>query len=186
MGAYVKNLDVFHCPEDTDPTVNKDMAYWQAQLADVKIGPSSYILNALQSFAPAWGVSVPSGAFPIDANYTQVSLASLTRPADLVALSEGRYDFVAPYHGIANTEIALASYITSGRSMEPQDHIQIPNESTIRLLTQALPGGPNPFLYRTWHKHSGGSNFAFVDGHVKFCNPSQLLSGEHWIGNWPY
>jgi prepilin-type processing-associated H-X9-DG protein len=40
-------------------------------------------------------------------------------------------------------------------------------------------------LIPIFRKHTGVSNFALADGHVKAFRAEAILDGSHWLANWP-
>ena len=183
LQTYTKNKDVFRCPSDGN-AVDPGMA--------TSLGPNrvpamrSYMVSAFNR-APdgsgtAFGVSQPQGVVTIGSTYggaeAATSMASINTPADVVLLCEGQRELNDWWCGdgiFSNTEI---DWCWGTMSQVNADWLP----TSIVLFPQE---GYNLRLTKAWRKHSGGSNVAFADGHVKAVRPSDLLNPRRWLSNAP-
>ena len=171
---YIKNTEIFKCPSDSisgDP--NK---YYKGGMStSIKIGPMSYQANAF-SGEDRWGVKKGVGLMPNIFGPGATALAAAPAPADIVMLCEGRkglYDFYGDKTEYANTEID---------NYEFYGGIDLAYGYMIDGTVLAKPGD---VLYRSWRLHTGSSNVAFGDGHVKASRPGDLDQAKRWFVNAP-
>ena len=100
------------------------------------------------------------------------SQAAIPRPADTILFAEGMQDMLAWWGcGVyASTEV---DWCWGTMSMVYADWL-------VNLIVFAPPGDT---LGRAWRKHTGSSNVAFADGHVKSLRPNDLNQPARWLIN---
>lgn len=183
LQTYTKNREIFRCPSDS-AAVSPEVI--------TSVGPArppamrSYMVSAFNR-APdgsgtAFGIAQPQGVVTIGTTYNgaeaATSMASINAPADVVLFSEGQREMNDWWCGdgsYSNTEVDWCWGTMS----------QINADSMITSIVLLPQEGYNLRLTKGWRKHSGGSNVAFADGHVKSVRPTELLNPRRWLANAP-
>jgi prepilin-type N-terminal cleavage/methylation domain-containing protein/prepilin-type processing-associated H-X9-DG protein len=177
IGPYIKNGDIFRCPDDSI-TGSAQSWYSGGMPTTIKPYPLSYIANAFDGGSTYWninGVGViqqiwnPSGP-------TATADAGIPAPADIVVFSEGRPQWYAWWGAApdwANTEID--DFLFYGGI----------DYSYAYQLADSLLALQGDTLYPVWHKHTGGTNVAFADGHTKLQRAGDLDTPKRWFINAP-
>jgi len=168
---YVKNTGLYACPNDSERwgQDTTDMWWWsiprshQNPAFDPTRGqtPDKYGSGQQSSAAVSYGMneSLTGG----------VSLAQITKPADTVQFSDAAQpltDFWEDTPGV----IAGRAAFGKGRSATPETG---GNAGDYHGNIAGVP--------RTWERyarHTGGNNFVFADGHVKFLRWEKTLESE--------
>lgn len=174
---YIKNTGIYKCPSDAFPAGHNAAFYGLP--ANRNPLPISYMANAITPFYPMFGVDKPQGLMPVGPEYGSgypgaTTLAAVPAPADMVMLAEGRLEYYQGIYGCGewlNNEIDWC-YVTE----------DVTQQFIIDYFTLATPSDP---WYRSWRRHSGGSNVAFADGHSKSLRPSDLRDPKRWLINPP-
>ncbi|HLK61335.1 MAG TPA: prepilin-type N-terminal cleavage/methylation domain-containing protein [Chthonomonadaceae bacterium] len=185
---YIKNKQVLLCPDDQGTV---DPSIISALPASRHPVPSSYMPNSISTYysgQTAFGIANPQGIFAMDNAYSYgptipaTILAQVNHPADVVMLSEGKRDF-------QNWWCGTPTYENNETDWCFYSNIGIYDESYIQLFVLApILAQSNPYdarLIPVFHKHTGISNFALSDGHVKALQANAMLDGSHWLCNWP-
>jgi len=185
---YIKNKQALLCPDDNGGVV--DPGIIAALPATRRPVPSSYMPNSISPWytgAVMFGVANPQGLFELDDAYTGLTLSATTlaavnRPADVVMLTEGKRDFQNWWCGSPNYEDNETDWCF-------WSNIGIYDESYVDLFVYApqlaVSNSYDARLIPVFHKHTGMSNYALSDGHVKAMQANALLDGSHWLANWP-
>lgn len=201
VGPYLKSAKVLQCPSDSFKA-----SYGAGLLAlpgSRKPVPDSYMINAVTAYSD-WGqdysqqaydgVSIPQGVFPPQAGYPwhtfpNITMAQLAYPSDLVELVDAKEGW-SEYGGQAaeqNNEndtwwdASRGCWQNWGYFSMSQVYFGLSDA----ILNPTYPDG------KGMTKHSGGTNVAFTDGHVKWWIPTQFLtrSGQpdpkNWMSNAP-
>ncbi len=170
---YVKNTGIYACPSDAqrwgqDTT---DMWWWgvprtlQAQPFDPRRGLAGdpFGSGRASDVAISYGLneSLTNG----------VPLSQLGRPAETVFVSDAMQPLTDFWDDNPNH--------ISGRAVFPK--------GTSQDTAQGFTGNPGDFhgdvgrvpdTWARWTRHSGGNNYSFADGHVKFIPWRQALEGK--------
>jgi prepilin-type N-terminal cleavage/methylation domain-containing protein/prepilin-type processing-associated H-X9-DG protein len=184
VGVYAKSRGIFHCPDDPTPTTA------------VGTSPESYMTNSYCAwdggskyhqgpftysyFYSGGNVYCPQGAY--GAGIVDVTNATLDQPSNLIMLSDGLYDMTVWASGNG----ADANNENDKDTFKPnhQPALGITESWQIQLILSGT-GAPSNAL----KKHTGGANFLYSDGHVKWQQPANLLNanlsikGENWYIN---
>ncbi|HEX5323031.1 MAG TPA: DUF1559 domain-containing protein [Capsulimonadaceae bacterium] len=205
IGPYLKSGGVFQCPSDS-------FNYSVAAVTPAQNRPAyrnSYLANAIapKPGITSWpGVPNPQGLFSFEGgcwsnsdpsqcwwNYggfeKQVTQGSVPAPAVLVMFSEGFNELIYGQQGFqcpwSSTEGDYcgnpAGGLTGELEMGPKDAIT--NRLEVQWLSWLYPAGSG--LGHAWRKHSGGANFAYSDGHVKWQRPEVMDQPQYWVINPP-
>ncbi len=167
---YIKSLDVFFCPDDSNHLVNANFAALGSPLGEsysangyfqVPSWPPTY--HGIMDYDEGWGGPTPT-----------CTLAAVNEPANTIMVAEKWNTQIMSTFG------ATDSYAGSGTSRGPGSVIQgvgwqdasgtvgdLPNGT---LPPAAWPYGPNGCVSAG---HQTRANFLFADGHVKAMIPSQ-------------
>jgi len=177
--AYIKNTDIFKCPDDTFSESGYPTIYAGGFPASIPLRPLSYMANAITPniTGALWNVAKPQGLFGGE-DYTNsgdgpTSLAAVPAPATIVMLIDGFKQYMDWWGCTAwlNNEF---DYCYTGEVMY---NWQFP------LFIYSVPS--DGLSYNVWRKHSGGVNVAFADGHSKLMRPGQLDNAQSWLVNAP-
>ncbi|MBC7808235.1 MAG: DUF1559 domain-containing protein [Akkermansiaceae bacterium] len=184
---YMKNYGIFQCISDKfdvdEATLNANM---QGNIPTDTRPPHSmsYLVNAI---GPKWdwmfGVPPPGRAQGLfsyggfaGGDQRVISQASITNPSELIAITEGFDELVGDYWGCkwwASSEGASFCY----------DWWNGPFEGiTSDWLVDAMAfAGQGSAIGKAWHKHNGGANFLYADGHSKWSNPLSIRDAKYWL-----
>ncbi len=178
---YIKNLDLYKCPDDTFNTSGYGDIYGAGMPANISLRPISYMANAITPHitGPLFGVNNPQGLFEGSSYFLSgdppTSLAAVPAAADIVMLIDGRKQYYADWYGCGpwlNNELDWC--YASGEDI--MWNWQFP------VIIFATPTDP---AYNVWRKHSGGVNVTFADGHSKLLRPGDLNQAPRWLVNPP-
>ncbi len=129
LEPYHKNVEIYECPSDPDPWSRGDYLL-------------SYIAN--------YGLFRP-GTVPDGYTVTVIKMASITRPAETIAIAEN-----------ADGSGADAQY-------------------TYGTHGAGVSSGYNQWARVSLERHNGMSNYAFADGHAKAMSPGEAMKESvHW------
>lgn len=177
---YVKNFAVFKCPDDgtrgTKITANK------------LTSPVSYIYNAdlvitSNSQSGTTYTSVPAGlpqAALIGPSKTVLLMEGINDEANIGATNEQPTGSSQNYSAIGDGASGSLSY--------GQSRWGAVGTSPAQYDTGYMSGGGVPSNKSEFHaptgRHSGGANYAFCDGHVKFVKSENVSvgGGQYWQG----
>ena len=168
LQPYIKNLDLFRCPSDADPT----LAGSSGGFPDAQAPRISYLPN--YAVMPAWdGIPV-------------VTLAQIGTPASVIAYAEKRYK-VPNSTKILKTYVGVSGFYPN----EPRGGCFGTYYRTCTMddvATMIATGKDKPCeLPRVFFdRHKGGSNYNFVDGHAKWYRLEQTLSPNFLWGEYEY
>lgn len=165
---YVKNLQMFRCPSDSDRSYASGTGTWAGV-------PISYACNGVV----AWNGSANEniGVMTMAQNWLTgivKTQAAVGRPADTILLAE-------VHHSDAKKAAPSPAYGGNYSSWGPGMIVMnvawgwtevptINNPNGDRSATAAFPNGRDGTIST---KHAGMANFAFVDGHAKAMKPIQ-------------
>ena len=163
---YVKSLDLFRCPDDSDHT----QADWTNGWGGVAV---SYAANGYVGWDGTQNVMFGVIGVGQDwiANNT-ASLAKVTRPADTIMLGE--------YHNSDKAK-ATPTYFGNLSYYGPGSIFSNVQWGWMEAPPGIIPDGTRDIKAKyplgqsgsVSDKHSGLSNFAFCDGHAKAMRPTQ-------------
>jgi prepilin-type N-terminal cleavage/methylation domain-containing protein/prepilin-type processing-associated H-X9-DG protein len=178
---YIKNLDIYKCPDDSFPGEITDPNYFGLVPNTRKPAPISLMANSVTPFTGQtfYGIQNPRGLIVYGAEYgggptAPTSLAEIPSASNIVLLCEGRYEYYNGVYGCGpylNNEIDYC-YVTEDLVFQYQVDF-------FTLSTQSDP------WYKAWRKHSGGANYSMSDGHVKFMQPGVMRDPTRWAVNAP-
>src|SRR5581483_3781582 len=176
---YLKNVDIYKCPSDSFPSVH-DAAYYGLS-PDRVPHPISYMSNAITPFYPMFGVDNPQGLMPVGPEYGNgfpgaTALAAPPSPAEIFLLVEGALENIGGIWGRAdllNDEIDWYYWPCTPN---------VTQQFIVDFFTLAVPGDA---WYKAWRKHTGSTNVAFGDGHVKSMRPADFRDPKRWLINPP-
>jgi hypothetical protein len=143
----------------------------------------SYIMNAI---APKWntpfGVNDGHGVFTY-AGYAggdlkDISNSTVTNPADVIMLIDGKQEIVGKYWGCP------WSLTTEGDFCYDWWNFSSVISFDWEVYTFAL-ALPTDSYYKAWHKHGAGANSIFTDGHSKVVKTGEVTQAKRWITNAP-
>lgn len=176
LNVYVKNTGILKCPSDslTNPKA-EDVGIYDGR---VPVG-MSYMVNL---FTPGYsgalfGVDSPRGLFVHSPEYNNgisspTTLANVNKPTEVVMFTEGLKEWYVDVYECGPYLNNENDYCSVGTGFS--DLWQI------NLLVFATPDVP---YYRAWRKHTGVTNVAFSDGHVKVQRPGDLRNATRWAVN---
>jgi prepilin-type N-terminal cleavage/methylation domain-containing protein/prepilin-type processing-associated H-X9-DG protein len=177
VGAYVKNISVYHCPEDGTEIMPEIIDRLPATRKK-NVGPLSYAINGIPQGNLVFGMTNAQGAFGFAQTQPQTVLSMVNHPADLVMFTDGRRDLDGLHvrePRWANTEYAFWFTINPTAPLD----FGFMFESDLYNAAEGTVGN------KIWRKHSGGTNVTFMDTHAKWMQPKQLMDGKFWVANWP-
>jgi prepilin-type N-terminal cleavage/methylation domain-containing protein/prepilin-type processing-associated H-X9-DG protein len=184
---YLKNVGVYKCISDKFDVDEATLVANMTGNIPVATRPPHQISYLVNAIAPKWdwmfGVPPPrkaQGLFSYvgfsGGDGEVITHATVVNPAQLIALTEGFDEYVGDYWGCkwwSNSEGASFCYDWSSGPFEGV---------TADWIVDALAFAPEGnVLYRAWHKHGGGSNFLFTDGHVKWNHPLRVRDAKYWL-----
>lgn len=166
---YVKSAGLYKCPDDpTEPATGLN-------------GKTGQVYSVI-SYGFNCNLCPNPNALP---DATANTLAGMTAPANTVLLFEvenGHGALTAPDYDYSNTDQYITSPVGNGSDGGPGyiDTVAQPGHIT-RYATGAL-GTPERHtatytVSRTRGRHTEGSNFALVDGHVKYLRRQNVSPG---------
>jgi prepilin-type processing-associated H-X9-DG protein len=185
----MKNFGIFSCPDDKGDFPESDVIADMNGNIPENIRPPHHMSYMANAIGPKWngmfGVSDPAkeqGLFSYGGfaggNEVLVTEASVASPSNLIAFADGYDELVGDYWGCgwwASTEGADFCYSWWNGPFEG---------ITSDWLVDALAlSGPGSAMYHAWHKHSGGANFLYADGHAKWSNPLSVIDAKYWLIN---
>jgi prepilin-type processing-associated H-X9-DG protein len=180
LGSYLKNTQVLTCPNDSWPSDRPEVGTPHGEVPVFM----SYFPSSIVPLYGMFGVSDPRGPFSYNGyrngDAANVTLADTKYPSDLVLITEGYRQYYGDYYGCArwiNQEVDWCYDWQNAR---------------FGLIEQwrvdtMIKGGVRGAL----NKHTGGANYIFFDGHVKYHKPGQMLDAngfsmaKNWIVNAP-
>jgi prepilin-type N-terminal cleavage/methylation domain-containing protein/prepilin-type processing-associated H-X9-DG protein len=163
---YVKSMQVFQCPDDpTIDTTTTDRV--------LSYGFNSNIAN---------GTNPPPAPLAGETNYAG-ALSQLNAPANTVLLFEVRNSAATNALGTSGVDGGscsgnggnLTQGNTSTSNATPTGHKASGSTAQTYDTGDFLPGETNS--YQQTGRHTDGSNYAFVDGHVKWLRTSAVSVG---------
>lgn len=180
LGPYLKNTDVLTCPDDSWPADKPQIGNQHGQTPVFM----SYFPSAISPLYGMYGVSKPRGPFSYNGykggDRADVTLADAKYPSDLILILEGYRQYYGDYYGCArwiNQEVDWCYDWSNAR-------FGVIEQWRADAL---IKGGVKGAL----SKHTGGANYVFFDGHVKYQKPGQMLDAngfsqaKNWIVNAP-
>jgi len=185
IDPYLKNHGIMVCPSDQFKASEKQLT---SNLGGLPASRPPYQLSLLaNAISPKWngmfGVSPnPHGIFSYGGfaggDQRTITDATVKQPTNVVMLAEG-FSQMENYWGCewwSSTEGGSFCYDWWNGPFEG-----ITSDWEINLLAFAGPGNP---VYNAWHKHNGGSNYLFADGHTKWQNPLVMTDVKYWNVDW--
>jgi prepilin-type N-terminal cleavage/methylation domain-containing protein/prepilin-type processing-associated H-X9-DG protein len=175
LDPYTKSWAIYHCPSAPDPQGifgNGPNAWWYNQQRFSNIG---YNYSALGIW---WNCDSVIG----------VSLASVNKPASTIAFVDSGYqcNTIEPFCSQTDPRPNPSEFGYAGVNAPAQYAAIAPAPFTCVNYNGANGGwdwtlpGPSPdFIGFTMNRHTNGMNVAFVDGHAKFMQLSQLYAGTN-------
>lgn len=174
LQPYIKNVDMFKCPDDSNPTPPAG--------TDLSVPALSYIPNYAAMPAYDGGTTVGTA---VDAPASVIIIAEKQRQIGTTLLKSyaGTSGF---YPDTPNTGGGVSGYGSTDYCQAPLDRVKAaiakPKDGNYKLARVAFNrhNSGDPF------KHTGSSNFIFCDGHAKnlvleqTLNPSNSLWGTYW------
>ena len=199
IGPYLKSTATLQCPDDAfKPNFGAGIL---ALPGNRRAVPDSYMVNAITPYSD-WGqdytqvaydgVSQPAGVFAPEAgypwrNFPNVTQAQLHYPSDLVMFVDAKegWSEYGGQQGEQNNE--NDTWWDAGRGCWQNwgyfSMSQVYYGLSDAILNPTYPDG------KGMTKHSGGTNVAFSDGHVKWWIPTQFLTNngqpdpKNWLSN---
>jgi prepilin-type N-terminal cleavage/methylation domain-containing protein/prepilin-type processing-associated H-X9-DG protein len=180
IGPYLKSGAVFECPDDSWPSDAPEVGTPHGQ----KPYFMSYFPSAIVPLYGMFGVTTPRGPFSYNGyqngDNLDITLADAKYPSDLILVLEGYRQYYGDYYGCArwlNNEVDWCYDWANVR------FAVIEQWRSDALIKGGVKGALN--------KHTGGANYIFFDGHVKYQKPGQMLDAngfsmaKNWIVNAP-
>lgn len=188
IGPYTKNTQMFTTPGDPTTFTLPTAMVLNPVDRKARAANNSYMANAMSTLFFAAGYFPPTvtaanarGVFGAGPYYTgdlseanSASQTSIQNVADVIMFSGGAVQSMGQLYvgctGSAgpNTEITRCGY---EELIAPYD--------VLNLALGTYYGLPDPVLKSAWTRFSGGSNYAFTDGHAKSLRPGNLLQGVY-------
>ncbi len=177
---YVKNQQIFVCP--SDPTPVKPL--------NRLCGPGDTIgVTLCDAQAPLFSYINSYNAMPAH-DWIPPSEAAFDKPANLIVLGERRNNMNDAAMTLIGQWKGTSPFIaTSGNHGTGSGSGQVCPGDTYRFVTFAdvtkglLPSNSNdnPEIVRVkFDRHTGGSNYAFYDGHAKWFRLEQTFDPGNW------
>jgi prepilin-type N-terminal cleavage/methylation domain-containing protein/prepilin-type processing-associated H-X9-DG protein len=178
---YVKNLQIFVCPSDTNPVT-----------PNAPCGPGGVVGVSCDGQAPKFSYVNNYNAIPAH-DWLPPTEAAFERPASMILLAERR-NLLNSGAVIGKWKGAGGFYATSSAHGSTSGGSQICPGDSYRMTTKAdaetglsATSDKKPEVIRVqWDRHSQGANYNFFDGHAKWLrfeqtlNPSDFLWGDRW------
>jgi prepilin-type N-terminal cleavage/methylation domain-containing protein/prepilin-type processing-associated H-X9-DG protein len=188
IGPYTKNTQMFTTPGDPVNFTLPSAMVLNPVDRKARAANNSYMANAMSTLYFAAGYFPPTvtaanarGVFGAGPYYTgdlsevnSASQTSIQNVADVIMFSGGAVQNMGQLYvgctGSAgpNTEVTRCGY---EELIAPYD--------VLNLALGTYYGLPDPVLKSAWTRFSGGSNYAFTDGHAKSLRPGNLLQGVY-------
>ena len=162
---YVKSVDVFRCPDDTNTDVPSAYSWAGPRLSYVSNGYMAYS-NAAGQFAVVGVMGMSQNG--IADNVTPMS--KVKRPSDTILLTEREQVFPGQATSPGNVYYWGPGCLISGVNWWDSYGAPgvIPDGTRAATTDPYDPNGPNGGVTPV---HQKRANFAFVDGHVKSMEP---------------
>jgi prepilin-type N-terminal cleavage/methylation domain-containing protein/prepilin-type processing-associated H-X9-DG protein len=176
---YVKNVNVFVCPSDSQPVTPKTPCVSGMAIGidcDAQVPKFSYVNNYNAIPAHDW---VPPQE------------SSFETPANLILLGERRAKLKNPNAKVIGQWKGASGFIGTSGVSTGSGQICPGNSYRYATLLDAENGllgtSDKPEIVRVnWERHNGGSNYSFADGHAKWfkfnatLNPNNFMWGDKW------
>ncbi|MBC7807748.1 MAG: DUF1559 domain-containing protein [Akkermansiaceae bacterium] len=164
---YTKTYKIYICPTDGEDAVLYEG--WPAPVASMSYAANAYCKNVENG---RYGAIPIGGEWMFDENggikepYRNIGTMDISRPAETVLFGE-RHNADLRSHGKDGQGVLGYPPFTGVDSMDAWFG---PSQIPVGTATAAWPRGKHGTMTA---KHSGMSNIAFVDGHVKSVKPEQ-------------
>ncbi|MGI4791525.1 MAG: DUF1559 domain-containing protein [Janthinobacterium lividum] len=186
LQPYTKSFDLFKCPDTpsgwtgTDPNGSVCGGDASANQSTVGCGGVGYGGENSYGHNDCWISPAGVGS----------SLASVTRPANTIVITDATYYGVAPdvsnqsgipanYNGVSDpTTLAVdAAYVSGLGAQYPQYWANLGNSKYSYASSTSAPGTPNSAnLANVQARHTSLINCEFADGHAKAIRYEQVVS----------
>ena len=161
---YVKSTGVFKCPDDPTATATNLEGFSETDV------PVSYGMNA--NLGPATLAQVNAPASTVLLFETQGAQADITNPAHDIGAVNGSYSSPSGNGGDSATLVGYLDWSNNAKYVCGASST-LGMGSPSRLNNAGIHG---PYLATP--VHTGGANFAFADGHVKYTHGNQISPGR--------
>jgi prepilin-type N-terminal cleavage/methylation domain-containing protein/prepilin-type processing-associated H-X9-DG protein len=175
---YVKNADVYRCPDAVDGRSLRESLVWEWTQPD-KFDAAG-IVPPLRDRPVNYGMSETLSTGRICNVDDACTEGGLDRPAESMLVADchqgltndfggrpKRNDPNDPWHRVIITRVAYAN--------GPADCYANPDDSCgAKMAGSVASFGPRAALYDKQTRHAEGSNIAFTDGHVKWYKARQI------------
>ena len=172
--GYIKSQQVFVCPSDK----NKGLA--PTNTFDYQVPALSYVSNEVLMGRPR-------------AHFRAVSMAAVDAPAELIALTD-MTDYPMAVGGSSGPSGAALKSHRPANACTPWDNDSAASASYTTLTageaqaafdaaaaaTAPLGEGEAHIKYTSPDRHTGGANYCFADGHVKWMKYDTALKNRLW------
>ena len=171
MQPYIKNLQIFVCPSDSNPITPKTpcvAGQTPGDGCDAQAPKLSYINNYNTMPAHDW---IPP------------SEAAFTTPASLIVITERRDKLplvkIGPWKGASGFTVTSGKGAPGGQPC-PGDNYRFTTPAD--LVGWETFTDDSPELVRVkWDRHEQGSNYTFFDGHAKWYRIEQTLNADNFL-----
>jgi prepilin-type N-terminal cleavage/methylation domain-containing protein/prepilin-type processing-associated H-X9-DG protein len=180
LTPYIKNIQAWWCPSDAGPSQDYDvingwsgpmLSYAANSLMGTPTTPGNVCVGIIASVNDGW---FDGGWYP-QVNRSGISLASVNRPAETIAIAEKLSDTVQ-YTGFNWLGVNAQLWPTSQYLWDDTG-----SAGTYYDIGAGIPDGARPTTTKypfgqeggAPTRHSGMTNFVFADGHAKAMKPVQ-------------
>lgn len=177
---YIKNYAIFKCPDDdTDGGVPSYVPFWDNRFRSRQLKRSYGIaghINTNQAHGDDPNTGMGSSPYDSGSDGSSIprSFTEFDQPADTISLledwvnSNGEDDsWIGTPYGSAFLNCDTAEL--AGRPIPPHGPADLLPQTCMSFITfKPAPG------------HTGGTNFAFADGHAKNMNWYQIRHNDFW------
>ena len=160
--SFVKSTGVYKCPDDSTPTVGNST-------------PVSYADNLVTAQSPALN-SLVEPAMTIQLSECQGAQTVLTDPKEAGSITKSPADFsdnLVYVDGGTHTGTCCGGPAPGGLPVY---------YAAGKIAISSILGGGMRGDDGTGARHTGSANYAFVDGHVKWIQPSAVRDRTYMLG----